>query len=239
MTLKSAQSRGSGGGAGAGGGAGGESAGAGASPWLWARPVSSGKSSPTLTSAFLLQKGKRGCRGDGHGAHTARASSGSHVRGCSSASGPLALGERQEREAMGGGTRGSSFWGSFLSRTARGKKNEWDPQQDKGLSGPCGFYSSALRPVPETSSRAWPSSPRLGRYSRCHPGHKAVPTREEIFFYSTSKGRRQCWERPPSHASLCLVSPRLSGQLRNELSGLKVGAALDVRGHWKGRMGMN
>lgn len=37
--------------------------------------------------------------------------------------------------------------------------------------------------------------------------------------------------------SLCLVSPPLSGRLRNEFSGLMTGAAFDFKRHREGRMG--
>lgn len=131
-----------------------------------------------------------------------------------SASGSLAPRERYERGVRRRGTPGSSFRGSFQ-----------DLREEKRMSGAYNrtrdwrcmwIYASALRPVPETFSRAWPSSSRLGRYSRCHSGHKAAPTREDFFLFNFQRGK-QCWAPPTSSAPLCLVSPPLSEQRRNEL----------------------
>lgn len=47
------------------------------------------------------------------------------------------------------------------------RRKEWiGPTAEPRTGWPIGIYSSALRPVPETFPRAWPSSWMLGGHSR-------------------------------------------------------------------------
>lgn len=78
--------------------------------------------------------------------------------------------------------------------------------------------------------------PKARKVQQVTPRAQGWPNQRTDFLPFNFKRQWHCWELTTSHASLCPVSPHLSGQLRNELSGLQAEAAFEFRGSRKGRM---